>query len=249
MIYVTSDLHGRFDCLKKLLEKVHFSDSDWLYIIGDVIDRHDKGGVDILKWLLVQPNVQLILGNHEQFLMNNRWIFSEVNNTNLGSFNSGNLNSLAVWKANGGDVTINSLSKECSPETWMDILDYLDDCPLMETVSVGDRNYVLVHGGLGNYSNTKKLSEYTPREVLWERPTMVTTYDPENYTVIVGHTPTVVYGENYRNRMIKTANGWWNIDTGAAMNDGYPMLLCLDDLTEYYFADSETIVEKGMGKA
>ena len=53
MIYVTSDLHGHFDCLKTLLEYVRFTDDDWLYIIGDVIDRNQNGGVDILKWLLV----------------------------------------------------------------------------------------------------------------------------------------------------------------------------------------------------
>lgn len=242
MIYVTSDLHGKFGCLKKLLEKVHFSSNDWLYIIGDVIDRHEKGGVDILKWLMIQPNAQLLLGNHEQFLLNNRWLFDELTGDNLDRFHSGNLDSLAVWKANGGNVTIDTL-KRCSPETWQDILDYLDDCPLIETVSVGDRNYVLAHGGLGQFSRTKRLSEYTPREILWERPSMSTVYDPEKYTVIVGHTPTVVYGENYRNRMIKTENGWWNIDTGAAMSDGYPMLLCLDDLGEYYLEDDDTVIE------
>ena len=63
MVYVTSDLHGRMDCLEKLLDYVHFDEDEdnWLYILGDVIDRNNKGGVDILKWLLIQPNVQLIL--------------------------------------------------------------------------------------------------------------------------------------------------------------------------------------------
>lgn len=242
MIYVTSDLHGKFGCLKKLLEKVHFSSNDWLYIIGDVIDRHEKGGVDILKWLMIQPNVQLLLGNHEQFLLNNRWLFDELTGDNLDRFQYRNLDSLAAWKANGGNVTIDTL-KRCAPETWQDILDYLDECPLIETVSVGDRNYVLAHGGLGQFSQTKKLSEYTEREILWERPSMSTVYDPEKYTVIVGHTPTVVYGENYRNRMIKTEDGWWNIDTGAAMSDGYPMLLCLDNLSEYYLENDDTVIE------
>ena len=67
MVYVTSDLHGRMDCLEKLLDYVHFDEDEdnWLYILGDVIDRNNKGGVDILKWLFIQPNVQLILGNHE----------------------------------------------------------------------------------------------------------------------------------------------------------------------------------------
>ena len=32
MVYVTSDLHGRMDCLKKLLDYIHFNDDEdnWL---------------------------------------------------------------------------------------------------------------------------------------------------------------------------------------------------------------------------
>ena len=243
MIYVTSDLHGKFDCLKKLLEKACFSDQDWLYIIGDVIDRHNKGGVDILYWLLLQSNVQLILGNHENFILENRWLFSEVSDENLDSLNERNMSRLSTWRSNGGDVTIENLSR-LSPETRQDILDYLDDCPLVETVRVNGRNYVLAHGGLGHYAKSKRLSDYTPKEILWERPSMMTVYDPINYTVIVGHTPTCAYGERYRNRMIKSDQGWWNIDTGAALADGHPMLLCLDTLKEYYMEDDGSVTER-----
>ena len=242
MIYVTSDLHGRFDCLKKLLEKVKFSDSDWLYIIGDVIDRHNKGGVDILYWLLLQPNVQLLLGNHESFMLGSKWIFSEIRDDNLDNFNSRNLSLLSTWRSNGGNVTIEYLTK-LSPETRQDILEYLEECPLMETIDLNGKNYILVHGGLGDFSRSKKLSDYTPSEILWERPALDTVYDPEKYTVIVGHTPTAAYGECYRNRMIKSKGGWWNIDTGAAMNGGRPMLLCFDTLKEYYIEDDGSVIE------
>ena len=61
-VYVTSDLHGLpLKDLKLLLDSVNFNDNDWLYILGDVIDRQNDGGVEILKWLLNQPNAQLIL--------------------------------------------------------------------------------------------------------------------------------------------------------------------------------------------
>ena len=245
MIYVTSDLHGRFDCLKMLLKRVNFSDSDWLYIIGDVIDRNDNGGVDILTWLLFQPNVQLILGNHEAMLLKNRWIFNEISNENLDCVDGDDWRNLCTWKANGGGVTIEALSKHTSPETRQDILEYLDECPLFETVAVNGSNYVLVHGGLGGFSKTKRFDEYSPREMFWERVAMTTEYSPEEYTVIVGHTPTVLISESYRNRMIKSRGGWWNIDTGAAMNGGYPMLLCLDTLKEYYIENGDQVIEIG----
>ena len=39
-IFVTSDLHGySLDKFKDFLDKVGFCDEDFLYILGDVIDR------------------------------------------------------------------------------------------------------------------------------------------------------------------------------------------------------------------
>ena len=232
MIYVTSDLHGRKDLFDKLLSAAGFSDGDWLYILGDVIDRHGNGGVDILKWLLFQPNVQLILGNHEAMLLSNRWLFEEINEESVDSVGEGDISTLATWEMNGGSLTMKALAAEPA-ETRQDILDYLNDCPLMEAVSVNGRDYVLVHSGLGNFSEDKPLADYTSSELLWTRPTPLTRYCPERYTVILGHTPTCYYAEAYKNRMIRS-NGWWNIDTGAAMKQGSPMLLRLDDLTEFY---------------
>ena len=62
MIYLTSDIHGKKDCLEKLLDYVHFNDGEennFLFILGDVIDRNNNGGVDILKWLLSSPQMDL----------------------------------------------------------------------------------------------------------------------------------------------------------------------------------------------
>ena len=243
MIYVTSDLHGRMDCLKKLLDHVHFHDDEdnWLYILGDVIDRNNKGGVDILKWLLFQPNVQLVLGNHEQMLLASRWVFGEINEDNIETIDDTNIGLLSLWESNGGGCTMNALSLE-SPETRQDILEYLDDCPLVESVCVNGKNFVLVHSGLGNYSPDKRISDYTMDELLWERPDLDTLYNPKEYTVILGHTPTGFYSEQYKNRMIKT-DSWWDIDTGAASEGGRPMLLCPDSCKEYYIEDDGSVIE------
>ena len=230
MIYVTSDLHGKFNSLQQLLEKVSFSSADWLYIIGDVVDRNDKGGVDILRWLLFQPNVELLMGNHEDFLLANAWLFEEVNEDSIRALDSRKLSSLDVWKRNGGGVTIETLQK-LSPETRADILEYLRDCKLYESVSVNGRDFLLVHGGLGNYSADKKITDYTPVELIWERPTMITRYS-DRFTTILGHTPTLCYGNQYRGKILKT-DTWINVDTGAAAGLD-PCLLRLDDMQEFY---------------
>ena len=49
MTYATSDLHGYpLDSFLRLLEKAGFSDSDVLYVLGDVIDRNGDGGSELL---------------------------------------------------------------------------------------------------------------------------------------------------------------------------------------------------------
>ena len=50
MVYVTSDLHGlELTKLKALLKKAYFNENDWLFVLGDVIDRQNDGGVAILR--------------------------------------------------------------------------------------------------------------------------------------------------------------------------------------------------------
>ena len=34
-VYALSDLHGHYDALRAMLKKIHFSDNDTLYILGD----------------------------------------------------------------------------------------------------------------------------------------------------------------------------------------------------------------------
>ena len=50
MVYVTSDLHGYpLNSFLRLLETAGFGDSDCLYVLGDVVDRHGDGGVAALR--------------------------------------------------------------------------------------------------------------------------------------------------------------------------------------------------------
>lgn len=231
MIFLTSDLHGKFIPMLTLLEKARFfeDENNQLYILGDVIDRNNNGGIDILKWIIDTPNVELLLGNHEKMLLDSRWIFDDFSNITL---HSGMIKNLDRWKHNGADCTIKVLKQE-TLESRRRIFDYLDACSLYKTIQVKDKTYVLVHGGLGNYSPNRNLADYSDDELLWERPYLTTVYNPDEFTVILGHTPTSLYDKNYKNQMLKT-DSWWDIDTGAANKDGQPMLLCLDTLREYY---------------
>ena len=89
MTYVISDLHGYpIEKLKRLLEKAEFGEDDFLYILGDVVDRNGDGGVSILLWLLEQVNVQLLLGNHEAMLLSCDFVFDEITEDSVAAMNS-----------------------------------------------------------------------------------------------------------------------------------------------------------------
>ncbi len=230
MIYVSSDWHGCApDKIKRLLSLASFGEEDFLFVLGDVIDR-GAYGVDHLKWLMLQPNAELLLGNHEAMLLANEWLFEAVTDESTNRVSDENIHTLSTWEMNGAEPTISALTNE-SPEMRADILDYLHDCPLYDTVSIGEKDFLLVHAGLGEYDKSKKIKDYAEDDLLWTRPTLATHYS-DQFITLIGHTPTAYYGSAYRDRILKTPT-WWDVDTGAAAGRS-PMLLRLDDEKEFY---------------
>ena len=232
-VYVTSDLHGyAVEAFKGHLQSVGFSEDDWLYILGDVIDRNGDGGIAMLRWLLEQPNVQLLRGNHEQMMLSSAWMLETITEESVDALSDENLENANRWLANGAEPTLSSIKRllRTRPETVEAIMDYLRDTPLFESVEIGGRAFFLCHSGLGNFSKSKRLSEYSENELLWNRPTKEDRYF-ENVLTVLGHTPTWYYG--CEGRAFKTET-WIDIDVGSA--DGAPpMLLRLDDMKEFYF--------------
>lgn len=234
MTYVTSDLHGfSLEKFKNLLSLANFTDEDELYVLGDVIDRGEDG-IKILLWLMDIPNAHLLLGNHEDMLLCCSFLFDEVNEDSLASITDAEMRRLYNWKRNGAEPTIRAL-KELTPADRQRVLDYVSDAPCYAKVSIGNRNFLLVHAGLGGYEKDKPIEEYSSYDLLWSRPQLSDNYSYDFITVF-GHTPTAYYSKIYYGRMIKTST-WINVDTGAASGLA-PMLLRLDDLREFYVKES-----------
>ena len=234
MIYVTSELHGySLEKFKAFLDEVGFSKDDFLYVLGDVIDR-GTDGLKILKWLMSKRNAQLIIGNHESMFLNCDFLFDEITEDSISKLTGTKLENYSVWVANGGNVTLEALSAMRNREIQY-ILEYLRECPFYEALTVGDRDFLLVHSGFGkNFSPDKKLSEYTEFDLVWSRPGLNQRYF-DDITVVFGHTPTVLHGEEYRGRAVFT-DTWIDIDTGAGIGLN-PMLLRLDDMKAFYMKD------------
>lgn len=230
MIYVTSDLHGYpLEEFQALLKKAGFTQNDFCFVLGDVIDRGPEG-LELLNWLMMQPNMELILGNHESMLLSCSFLIENGWNDVLDDLTEEQIMLIMNWAQNGGKVTLQALS-ELDPDSLSLLLEYLQDAPLYDSVSVGGRDFLLVHGGLGNFSPEKSITDYSPHDFLWARPELGQSYY-RDITTILGHTPTMCYGEEFSGKAIVTPT-WINIDTGAGWG-GAPMLLRLDDMKEFY---------------
>ena len=52
-----------------MLEKIKFNERDTLYILGDIIDRGTEN-VKMIEYVMNTSNIYLLMGNHEDFLVN-----------------------------------------------------------------------------------------------------------------------------------------------------------------------------------
>ena len=110
MIYATSDIHGYpLDAFRQLLDSAGFSDSDTLYVLGDVIDRNGDGGINMLLWMMNQPNIEMILGNHEAMLLSCTFLFEEITDRNIDCLNTQRIQLLNQWMINGAQPTLSAL--------------------------------------------------------------------------------------------------------------------------------------------
>lgn len=240
MIYVTSDLHGfPLEKFQELMESAGIGPSDTLYILGDVIDRNGDGGVGVLQWIVTQPNVRMLCGNHEQMLLENLFLFKETDFQFYMEKDDEERDRqqqlLGRWFYNGGRVTTEALKElwKRAPEEYASVIEYLEDLPLYAEVEQGGRKFVLTHAGLGHFEEKKELWEYDTEDLVWYRPMLDEIWFRDRMTVF-GHTPTAYYDESYFGKCIRTET-WIDIDTGAAAPDGCPMILRLGDLKEFYY--------------
>ncbi len=234
MIFAVSDLHGfplvRF---RNGLRAIGFGDGDCLYVLGDVIDRHGDGGAAMLRWMAGTRNIQLLMGNHEQMMLSCAEIVADSSPETVKSMSYDQLRTFLHWTDNGGAVTMQGLAemRKNDPDAVPLILSYVSKAPLYASLRVRGRNFVLTHAGLGNFSADRPLHEYTADELMWNRPSLEETYFEDAMTIF-GHTPTILYGQQYAGKIIRTPT-WCNIDVNTRSLDRIAVLR-LDDMKEFY---------------
>ena len=232
-IYAISDTHGYpFNKIEMMLEKVRFCSDDWLYVLGDTVDKgqNSEDMRQFLHYILRHRNVELILGNHEQMALKNACLFEEPQKS-LSELTVLEDRNYRLWMANGGETTLEMFQKMSDSETDR-ILELFREAPLYKEVFIGDKRFVLCHSGLGGYRPDKPLERYSERELLWYRPELNERFWlGENTITVFGHTPTVYMDEGNQGEPIFSST-WVNIDTGAAIGNPFsPCLFCLTDFT------------------
>jgi len=109
--------------------------------------------------------------------------------------------------------------------------------PLYKEVRVGEKKFILVHGGLSGFSLFRPLENYESDEILWSCPEPDTDYYPDKL-LIFDHTPTqLLYAETRKDdetSEIFRTDTFIDIDCGCVFQGGRLGCLCLDTMEEIY---------------
>ena len=233
MYYVMSDIHGEYGKYLLMLEKIKFSQKDVLFVLGDMVDR-GQYPISVLKDMMLRPNVYPIMGNHDflaRYLLDKFSV--EIDELSLESLSVEDINDLLSWLQDGGETTLLQYQK-LNLQQRQEILDFLCELPFYETIDVGEKTFILVHAGLGNFRPDKKLSEYTVEELLLTRENPDRKFfEDDNIFIIHGHTPTpLITGKS---EIYHSANNIY-IDCGACFESGKLACLCLNTMEEFYIS-------------
>lgn len=103
--YVISDIHGNYDAYMEILKKIHFSDEDMLYVLGDILDR-GPNPIKVILDLMKRYNVVCLAGNHEYMALEClQFLLKEITDKNLEELDSHIVGKLLNWQQNGAVAT------------------------------------------------------------------------------------------------------------------------------------------------
>ena len=228
-----SDIHGQYDAFIKMLKRIKFKDSDKLYVIGDVIDR-GPNSIKTLLYIMEKENINMLAGNHEYMAtLCLSYLIREISNDIVDKLSNNTILELfEQWFMNGGKTTLEELIS-VNLETRNRVLNYLVRLKLYKEVEVGEKKFILVHAGLGNFKKSKKLKDYSIMELVWDRMDYNKKYFDDKY-LVVGHTPTQLIKNNKNPGYIYFNNNNIVIDCGCIYKGGRLGCLRLEEMREYY---------------
>jgi len=233
MTYVISDVHGNHAAFRNLLKKIHFSDDDILYIVGNIVD-YGEDSMDLLCEVSMMPNVYAVVGDHDLKALRMLSGFSKML-ANGTSPTPEFAEEMSRWvKEEGGAPTLAGF-RELDEEMKEGVLDFLAEMTFYEEVTINDETFLMVHAGLKNFSPDRAIDDYEVDELIHESIDVDAEYY-EDKTLVVGHCPTCDLPEGDAGR-IYYGNGSISINCGVTRGHALGCL-CFETMKEFY-ADAE----------
>ena len=196
MNYFMSDIHGNAKAYFATKERIHFNSNDKLYILGNIFDgnsEHPEHCLMILDDIIDNDNITLILGEHEYTHVLYQKAWQEDEKEGLERL-------LEIMSPSGKPLMdyINNLPEETVDK----YINYLVKCEVTEIVTIGERNFYLVHGAPALLSETNSVEKWQS-SVVREKIDLKRSYEQE---IITDPQNTVVNKSNYKDTIIICGN-------------------------------------------
>ncbi len=242
MKYAIGDIHGCYDDMILLLQKIEAKDPQAVfYFVGDFVDRGPKV-LETVYWMMdhitEDGKYQSVCGNHEDMLL--EWYSRFARWWYLGRAKQPDRFPGTYYDF--ADVILEHDMVDL--QAVKPIIEFIRSLPVEKTILVekesGNVEFKLAHAW---YPRRSDLSEEQKREIcIWDRDLQARGNPCDDYIIIHGHTPTISsYGRSggapglicYRRNAV-------NIDGGCTFQwhyRGYPCMLCalcLDTFEEIY---------------
>lgn len=228
MIYVTSDIHGRIDRLKKLMKELRSDDK--LIVLGDLVDRGNEP-IEVIEFVMKQPNIEVIMGNHDEMMLHSLKYKDEVQ--------------IERWNRNGNQTTLDGFNLRSLKEQ-KKILEYIEGLPYFKIIN---NKFLLIHAGFDPIKlymdmKTMPLEESLIKQMdrlVWERELFFMNKGLNGIITIFGHTPVPYINRCFGNPDKQPYEIWIDdryndkigIDTANCYN-GRLACLRLEDMKVFY---------------
>ena len=222
------DIHGQFDNLIKLTDILLKDYSDHkIVFLGDYVDKGNKSA-EVLDYLISLKNnhgnkIKFLAGNHEVMFLSAITNFEHPNTSK--------------WiKGGGGLETLESYGWDRFDPFNLSMIpikhkQFLEDLDLLHET----KNAIFVHAGL---NPNKKLSEQSPKDLLWIREKFNNSKKQWNKTIIHGHTP------QYKKFPVISKYNRINLDMGAGTRGDIGAIIINKDELKFIVSSKKGLREK-----
>ena len=111
--------------------------------------------------MISRPNIVMLTGNHEAMMLDTLLGFEQINEESIDK--------MSLWVLNGGGPTLTAFL-EIGKKDRIDILNSLERMPYYKESEVCGKKFVLLHGGLENFSPERPLCDYSRDEIVCGEP-------------------------------------------------------------------------------